>query len=164
MEQEMVKIKVLGYGFTGKNKSNGKLYLLRTLLKNQINLLKSDERFHLIGSVISDMEFPEQIEVTLGVFSSRPLFIKVTRIGNLYFSEPCNEENEGFLMFGGNEEIPKEKYPKKIRKEFLLQFRIFLKRTNYDEFAKGVEFNNVSQMHFVRSRNVGNKLHLFLQK
>ncbi len=162
MEQEMFKITVKGYGFAKGNKSDVKPYLLRTLLENQVNQLQSDKRFHLIATAISDMEFSERIEIVLGVFGSNPLFIKVSRIGNLYFSEPCNEEKEGFLMFGGDEEILKEKYTKEIRREFLEQFRIFLKRTSYDEFAKGVGFNKVSQMYFVRSRSVGDKLHLFL--
>lgn len=160
-KREMFKITVLGYGYAKKNKSDIKPYLLRTLLGNQINLLKSDERFHPIGLAIAEMKFLEQIEIVLGVFSSRPLFIKVNRIGNLYFSEPCNEENEGFLMFGGDEKILAGKDTKKIRKEFLEQFQTFLEQTSNNEFNKGMKYNEVSQMHFVDSRIIGKKLLIF---
>ena len=160
-KREMFKITVLGYGYAKKNKSDIKPYLLRTLLKNQINLLKSDKRFHPIGLAVLGMEFPEQIEIVLGVFSSRPLFIKVSRIGNLYFSKPCNEENEGFLLFEGDVEILMGRFAEEIRKEFLEQLQNFLERKSDNEREGGIRHNKISKGHFEMSKQINQKLSSF---
>ena len=152
----MFKITVMGIGFTKKDKSDIKLYPFEAFWRNP--KLKSDERFNPIGVAITGMEFPEYIKIALGVSSSFPLFVKINRIGNLDFSEPCNEENEGFLIFGGNKKILQGKTTAEIRKEFLEQFRIFLEQKSNDEFKKGIEFNKVSQRHFINSRSINQKL------